>query len=100
MKHLNTAPNFGIPGERQRRAYSAGDRAYEMLVAGHEGLSDAQSELMNARLVLLLANHIGDLRVLQEAIAAARPHAAAADVAPHAEACDASMPIAAKAHRP
>ncbi|HZF80956.1 MAG TPA: DUF2783 domain-containing protein [Rubrivivax sp.] len=44
-----------------------------MLIQGHQGLSDAQSELMNARLVLLLANHIGDLCVLREAISAARP---------------------------
>ena len=73
MKHLNTEPHFGVPGVRQRQAYAPGDDFYEMLIRGHLGLSDAQSELMNARLVLLLANHIGDLRVLQEAIDAARP---------------------------
>jgi hypothetical protein len=72
MNHLVTQPNFGIPGERHRQAYTPGDAFYEMLIDGHRGLSDEQSELMNARLVLLLANHIGDLRVLQEAIAAAR----------------------------
>ena len=71
-KHLNVQPNLGVPGERYRHAYMPGDRFYEMLIEGHRGLSDEQSELMNARLVLLLANHIGDLRVLQEAIAAAR----------------------------
>jgi hypothetical protein len=71
--HLNTQPNFGTPGERHRHAYTPGDDFYELLIQGHAGLSDAQSELMNARLVLLLANHIGDLRVLREAIAAARP---------------------------
>ena len=43
-----------------------------MLIEGHQGLDDAASELMNARLVLLLANHIGNLHVLREAIAAAR----------------------------
>jgi predicted LPLAT superfamily acyltransferase len=42
------------------------------LVQAHQGLSDAQSELLNARLVLLLANHIGDLDVLREALALAR----------------------------
>ena len=73
MKHLQTAPNFGIPGERHRLAYAPGDDFYDLLIEGHRGLSDEQSELMNARLVLLLANHIGDLRVLREAIAAARP---------------------------
>jgi hypothetical protein len=72
MKRLNLQPNFGIPGERYRHAYMPGDHFYEMLIEGHRGLSDEQSELMNARLVLLLANHIGDLRVLEEAIAAAR----------------------------
>ena len=72
MSLLNTAPNFGVPGERYRHAYTPGDDFYEMLIDGHRGLSDEQSELMNARLVLLLANHIGDLRVLREAIAAAR----------------------------
>ena len=72
MKHLVTQPNFGTPGVRHRQAYTPGDDFYEMLIEGHRGLSDAQSELMNARLVLLLANHVGDLRVLREAIDAAR----------------------------
>ncbi len=72
MNHLITDPHFGTPGERHRQAYTPGDDFYELLIEGHRGLSDADSELMNARLVLLLANHIGDLRVLREAIAAAR----------------------------
>jgi hypothetical protein len=72
MSDLNTQPNFGIPGERYRHAYMPGDDFYEMLLQGHHGLSDAQSELFNARLVLLLANHIGDLRVLRQALDAAR----------------------------
>lgn len=71
-QHLNLQPNFGRPGTRYRHAYSPGDDFYEMLIDGHLGLSDTQSELMNARLVLLLANHIGDLDVLKEAIALAR----------------------------
>ena len=45
--------------------------------AGTEGLSDAQSRSVNARLILLLANHIGDLRVLREALDAARQGVAA-----------------------
>jgi hypothetical protein len=72
MTPLITDAHFGTPGERHRQAYTPGDDFYEMLIDGHRGLSDEQSELMNARLVLLLANHIGDLRVLREAIAAAR----------------------------
>jgi hypothetical protein len=81
MKHLNTQPNFGTPGERHRHAYTPGDDFYDLLIAGHAGLSDAQSDSLNARLVLLLANHIGDLRVLREAIAAARPDAASTALA-------------------
>ena len=72
MQHLRTDPHFSS-GQPQRQAYAAGDAFYDLLIQGHHGLSDAQSELMNARLVLLLANHIGDLDVLREAIAAARP---------------------------
>jgi hypothetical protein len=72
MDHLNTLPNFGIPGQRFVRAYTPGDTFYEALIETHRGLSDEQSELLNARLVLLLANHVGDLRVLREALTAAR----------------------------
>ena len=49
-----------------------GDDFYEALIRAHEGLSEAQSHTLNARLVLILANHIGDLKVVQEAIALAR----------------------------
>jgi Protein of unknown function (DUF2783) len=42
------------------------------LIRAHEGLSGAESHRLNARLVLILANHIGDLTVLQDAIAIAR----------------------------
>ena len=72
MQHLNIQPNFGVPGQRYLRAYTPGDDFYESLLNGHQGLSDEQSELMNARLVLLLANHIGDLDVLREVIELAR----------------------------
>ena len=70
--HLNTHPNFGVPGERYRHPYMPGDAFYDRLVSAHRDLSDAQSDMLNARLLLLLANHIGDLRVLEEAIAIAR----------------------------
>ena len=72
MTQLNVQPNFGLPGVRTRYAYSPGDDLYESLIAAHAGLSDEQSELLQARLVLLLANHIGDLDVLRQAIALAR----------------------------
>ncbi|MFO1338612.1 MAG: DUF2783 domain-containing protein [Burkholderiaceae bacterium] len=69
---LNTEPNFGTPGQRYLRAFTPGDDFYQALIDTHRGLSDEQSQLVNARLVLLLANHVGDLRVLREALAAAR----------------------------
>jgi Protein of unknown function (DUF2783) len=49
-----------------------GDDFYEALIRAHAGLSEAESHTLNARLVLILANHIGDLTVLQEALARAR----------------------------
>lgn len=48
------------------------DGFYEAWVAAHEGLSDAESNDLDARLVLLLANQIGDQQVLLECIAEAR----------------------------
>ena len=48
------------------------DEFYEHLIGAHRGLSDAESQALNARLVLLLANHIGDLDVVDAALAAAR----------------------------
>ena len=48
------------------------DDFYEMLVELHRDLSDEQSEMVNARLILLLANHIGDMNVLREAMRLAR----------------------------
>ena len=71
-QHLNVQPNFGLPGERYRHPYMPGDAFYDLLMQAHRGLGDEQSELLHARLVLLLANHIGDLRVLNEALALAR----------------------------
>lgn len=69
---LNLKPNFNEPGKRYFRAYSPGDDFYEMLIETHRDLSDEQSALVNSRLILLLANHIGDLSVLREACKIAR----------------------------
>ena len=66
MTDLVTDPNLARP-----------DDFYERLIAAHRGLDDAQSAMVNAKLVLLLANHVGDAHVLEQAIAAARE-----DVAP------------------
>ena len=48
------------------------DTAYRLIVEAHRGLSDAQSAVLDAALVLVLANHIGDADVLREAIALAK----------------------------
>ena len=51
---------------------SDGDNFYAALIAAHAGLSESQSHAMNARLVLIMANEIGDLSRLQTLLAAAR----------------------------
>jgi hypothetical protein len=48
------------------------DGFYEELVDSQRGLDDEAAERMNARLILLLANHVGDREVLSEAIRIAR----------------------------
>ncbi len=50
----------------------APDDFYQALIDTHRDLSEPASHALNARLVLLLANHIGDLAVLREALTAAR----------------------------
>ena len=47
------------------------DAFYEALIAAHEGLCDEESHALDARLVLILANQIGDLATLKAALAAA-----------------------------
>lgn len=69
---LNLQANFHEPGQRYFRAFSPGDDFYEALIETHRDLSDEQSALVNAKLVLLLANHIGDLSVIREALKIAR----------------------------
>jgi hypothetical protein len=48
------------------------DDFYEALIDSHRGLSDEQSALLNAKLILLLANEIGDVDLIRAAIAKAR----------------------------
>lgn len=64
MTKLNTAPAIAHP-----------DDLYEDLIAMHRGLDDAQSAVVNAKLILLLANHIGDEAVVRAAIGFARTSA-------------------------
>ena len=47
------------------------DAFYEQLLDAHQGLAPQQSELLNARLILLLANQVGDAKVLRECVEAA-----------------------------
>ncbi|MDB5574685.1 MAG: topoisomerase [Tardiphaga sp.] len=58
---LSTASNFKDP-----------DSAYRAVVEAHRGLTDAQSADLDAMLVLVLANHIGDAVVLAEALSLAK----------------------------
>ncbi len=61
MTKLITASQFTDP-----------DAAYVALVDARRGLSEQAAAALDARLVLVLANHIGDLDILQQAIAVAR----------------------------
>lgn len=47
------------------------DGFYEQLLDAHAGLTQEQSELLNARLILLLANQVGDAKVLKDCLDAA-----------------------------
>ena len=58
---LSTSSNFARP-----------DDALRAVVEAHRGLSDEQSADFDAALVLILANHIGDIEVLREAITLAK----------------------------
>jgi hypothetical protein len=69
---LQLQPNLAEPGKRYFRDFSPGDDFYEALIEAHRDLTDEQSEALNARLVLVLSNHIGDIGVLKEAFAVAR----------------------------
>jgi len=60
MSRLILTPNLDRP-----------DDVYADLLAAHDGLDKAQSDALNARLILVLANHIGDRQVIAEALQAA-----------------------------
>ena len=57
MSGLVTSPNLDDP-----------DGAYDLLLSRHDGLTREKSEALNARLILVLANHVGDLDVLRQAL--------------------------------
>ena len=58
---LNSEPNIAAP-----------DDFYQDLIDLHRDLTDEESALVNAKLILLLANQVGDTAILRAAIAAAR----------------------------
>jgi hypothetical protein len=67
--------DVGLTGDEKigrDRLGAAGDDFYAALMAAHEGLSFEESAALNARLVLILANQVGDLDVLRAALEAAR----------------------------
>ena len=49
------------------------DGFYDELLGAHQGLTKEQSDAFNARLILILANHVGDRDILRAALKAARP---------------------------
>jgi hypothetical protein len=55
------------------------DDFYEALIKAHRGLSDEQSRQLNARLILILANQVGDFEVLQQALNLAQEDGVARD---------------------
>ena len=57
MSTLNKGPNIARP-----------DDFYARLLAAHDGKSKDESDALNARLVLILANHVGDAQVLEQAL--------------------------------
>ena len=61
MSSLILTPNFDRP-----------DDVYADLLEAHEGLDKAQSDALNARLMLVLANHIGDRQIIAQALQAAK----------------------------
>lgn len=61
MSELTLTPNLTRP-----------DDFYADLIAAHDGLSKAESDAFNARLILILANQIGDNDVLRAALKAAK----------------------------
>ncbi len=61
MSQLNLDPNI-----------EDADGFYAELLATHEALSEAESAALNARLILILANHVGDRAILRQALRTAR----------------------------
>jgi hypothetical protein len=67
--HINAQPSTQLNLKQNLDDY---DDLYEMLGESHQNLDEGQSKMLNAQLILLLSNHIGDLAVLRQAFALAR----------------------------
>ena len=65
---LVTAPNLREQGRRYVWPYSPGDDFYEALIEAHRDLDDERSRMLNCRLILLLANQVGDIATLRAAL--------------------------------
>ncbi|MBU3653206.1 MAG: DUF2783 domain-containing protein [Limnohabitans sp.] len=72
MSELKFIPNLHFPGQAPVADPAASDEFYECLMEAHQDLSEDQSHLLNARLILLLANQVGDVSRLKALIATAR----------------------------
>jgi hypothetical protein len=72
MSTLKREANFHSDELPLYGPFSAGDAFYEALMKAHDGLTDEQSQLLNAKLILLLANQVGDVQVLLQAIELAK----------------------------
>jgi hypothetical protein len=68
---MTRSPSTSTPSLRLDHHMADPDGFYETLLNAHQGLSAEQSAALNARLILLLANQIGDAAVLDECIALA-----------------------------
>ena len=72
MPDLKLSPHLHFPGQVPTADPAASDEFYECLMDAHQGLSEDQSHVLNARLILLLANQVGDVSQLKALIATAR----------------------------
>ncbi len=67
-----SVPGRAGGGLRTEIGFNNPDDVYEILMGAHQGLPDDRAWRVTAKLVLLLANHIGDVEVVREAAALAR----------------------------
>jgi hypothetical protein len=66
-----TAPMTPADGLARESRFADPDAAFRLLAQAHRDLDERESAALNARLVLILANHVGDEQVLREAVALA-----------------------------